>query len=146
MVGGGGSKDKWEVALLAKEKVYFAFPLRVPDEVQGFFNELIRYPWACNRELRVCNPEIYLYETDEAFILEAYVPGAYADDVRVYIDGVDLIVQGQGALARHGKAREFMRRIPLPELVGETAITAKLNDGVLRVLIVKTKRRDKPCA
>jgi HSP20 family molecular chaperone IbpA len=135
--------------LLTKEKVYFAFPLRFSGEGQQFFNELIRQPWVCNRELRVSTSAVYLYEIDDAFILEADLSGVCTDPVRIDIDGAELVLQWQHEPAGEvnngpnrvlGRtAQECLRRIPLPESVAQTAIDVKFKNGVLRVLIAKTK-------
>jgi len=139
--------------LLTKEKVYFAFPLRFSGEGQQFFNELIRQPWVCNRELRVSTSAVYLYEIDDAFILEADLSGVCTDPVRIDIDGAELVLQWQQSAGDANDAsnrvlgrtaQECLRRIPLPESVAHTAIDVKFKNGILRVLIAKTKSVEKP--
>ena len=60
---------------MAKENNYWTFPLRVSDGAQRLFNDLVRQPWQCNRELRGWYPPVDFYENDDAFILEADLPG-----------------------------------------------------------------------
>ena len=55
---------------MAKENNYWTFPLRVSDGAHRLFNDLVRQPWQCNRELRGWYPPVDFYENDDAFILE----------------------------------------------------------------------------
>jgi HSP20 family protein len=110
---------------------------------------MIYSPWSCNRQLRTWSPSVDLYETEDAFVFEADLPGVKLEDVHVKIDGNDLVVQGRRVmkLSRsdgrfHTMERwtgEFMRRIDLPESVHEEAIQVQFNDGVLQLVIPKVK-------
>ena len=137
------------VYLMPNEKDFFSFPLRLSTEVQWLFDEMIHRPWDCNRQLRTWSPSIDFYETLDAFVLEADLPGVKAEDFHVKVDGNDLVVQGCRAveLSRsdgrfHTMERcagEFMRRIGLPESVDEEGIHVQFNDGVLKLVIPKVK-------
>ena len=99
--------------------------------------------------MRTWSPSIDFYETLDAFVLEADLPGVKAEDFHVKVDGNDLVVQGCRAveLSRsdgrfHTMERcagEFMRRIGLPESVDEEGIHVQFNDGVLQLVIPKGK-------
>ena len=126
-----------------------SFPMHLPREVERLFAEIIHRPWGFCREIRGWNPSVDLYETDDAFILEADLPGVKSEDVKVEIDNHELVLQGWRVLEKktsrgqfHTMERSsghFMRRIKLPESVGREAIDAEFRDGVLRVTIPKTK-------
>jgi len=60
---------------MPKQDRSVSFPLRLSHEVDRLFDELIHRPWGIGRELQRWNPSIDLYETSEAFILEADLPG-----------------------------------------------------------------------
>jgi HSP20 family protein len=137
---------------MPNEKEFFSFPLRLSNEVQRSFDEMIYRPWGCNRQLRTWIPLVDLYETEDAFVLEADLPGVKAEAVHVKIDGNDLVLQGQRVIEHSPSdgrfhtmeryAGEFMRRIGLPESVNEEAIQVQFNDGVLRLVMLKVKERE----
>ena len=58
-----------------KQNDLISFPMHLSREVERLFDEMIHRPWGFCREIRGWNPPVDLYETDEAFILEADLPG-----------------------------------------------------------------------
>jgi HSP20 family protein len=126
-----------------------SFPMHLPREVERLFDEMIHRPWGFCREVRGWNPSVDLYETIDAFILEADLPGVKAEDVKVEVQDSDLVLQGWRSLEKshsdgqfHTMERSsghFSRRIKLPKSVKNDAIQAEFHDGVLRVLIPKDK-------
>jgi HSP20 family protein len=137
---------------MPNEENFFSFPLRLSNEVQRLYDEMIHRPWGCNRLLRSWSPPVDLYETEDAFVLEADLPGVRSEDVHVRIDGNDLVLQGHRVM-EHSRndgryytmercAGEFMRRMGLPEPVDEEAIQVQFNDGVLRLVMPGLKERE----
>jgi HSP20 family protein len=130
-----------------------SFPMHLPQEVERLFDEIIHRPWGFCREIRGWNPSVDLYESPDAYILEADLPGVKAEDVKVEIDNSDLVLTGWRSLEeRHDHGRfhamerssgQFVRRLKLPESVEKDAIEAEFRDGVLRVHIPKTKKKRK---
>lgn len=128
-----------------------SFPMRVSHEVERLFDEMIHRPWGFCREIRGWNPSIDLYETPEAFVLEADLPGVKEEDVTVNVENDDLVLQGWRSLEKsHSDGRfhtmerssgHFMRQMKLPESVEKDAIKAEFKDGVLRVMLPKAKRK-----
>jgi HSP20 family protein len=126
-----------------------SFPMHLPREVERLFDEMIHRPWGFCREVRGWNPCVDLYETGDAFILEADLPGVKEEDVKVEVLDNDLVLQGCRSLEKsqsdgqfHTMERSsghFTRRMKLPESVEKDAIQAEFHDGVLRVLIPKAK-------
>jgi HSP20 family molecular chaperone IbpA len=129
-----------------------SFPLHLSQEVERLFDEIIHRPWGLCREIRGWNPSIDLYETADAFILEADLPGVKAENVKVRIDNSDLVLQGWRVLENktsrgqfHTMERSsghFMRRIKLPEPIDNDEIDAEFHDGVLRVIVRKAKHQE----
>jgi HSP20 family molecular chaperone IbpA len=127
-----------------------SFPMRVSQEVERMFDELIHRPWGFCRDIRGWNPSVDLYETDEAFILEADLPGVKAADVKLEVQNGELVLQGWRSLEQsHGDGRfhtmerssgQFVRRITLPESIEKHGIEAEFKDGVLRVILPKLKQ------
>jgi HSP20 family molecular chaperone IbpA len=132
-----------------KQNDLISFPMHLPREVERLFDEIIHRPWGSCREIRGWNPSVDLYETADAFILEADLPGVNSDDVKIEIENSDLVLQGRRSLEEmhhdgqfHTMERSsghFVRRIKLPKSVDKNAINAEFRDGVLRVLIPKAK-------
>ena len=128
-----------------------SFPMHLPREVERMFDEMIHRPWGFCREIRGWNPSVDLYETDDAFVLEADLPGVKPDHVKLEIKNGDLILEGWRSLEKretHGQfhtmersAGHFMRRIKLPASVTKDAITAEFEEGVLQVILPKAKRK-----
>lgn len=138
---------------MPKQDKTVAFPLRISQEVERLFDEIIHRPWGFARELEGWNPSVDLYETADAFILEADLPGVKGDDVKVEVEGSDLILRGRRLLERtrtEGKFffqersfGDFTRRMTLPEFVDKDGISAEFRDGVLRVTLPKVKKKEK---
>ncbi len=136
---------------MANENNYCTFPLPVSDGAQRLLNDLIRQQWQCNRELRGWYPPVDFYENDDAFILEADLPGVEPRNVQVEIVDAELILRGRRAVRLssadgrfHTMERltgEFVRRLELPQSVSKEAIEVEFSDGVLHVIIPKLSSR-----
>jgi HSP20 family protein len=136
---------------LMPNKETFSFPLRLSNEVQRLFDEMIHRPWGRTRELRTWSPSVDLYETDDGYVLEADLPGVKTEDVRIDIDGNEFILQGRRVMETSLTRKrfhiierctgEFLRRIYLPESVDKEDIQTEFTDGVLRVLMSNVKNK-----
>ena len=132
---------------------FYSFPLRLHKELDRLFDEIIHRPWGIRGELLEWSPAVDLYETPEAFILEADLPGAKASDVKVEVEGDKLLLHGQRSAERsHRDGRfycqersfgDFLRHLTLPESVNKDEIKAEFSDGVLRVILPKLKKGEK---
>ena len=128
-----------------------SFPMHLPREVERLFDEMIHRPWGFCREIRGWNPSVDVYETADAFVLEADLPGVKPEDVKVEAENGDLVLQGWRTIEKsqsdgqfHTMERSsgnFVRRIKLPKSVDRNAIKAEFHDGVLRVTIAKVKEQ-----
>lgn len=130
-----------------------SFPMRLPEDVERLLLEIVHRPLDCCRELRGWSPSIDLYDTADAYILEADLPGVKARDIEIEIDDHnDLILHGRRDVERtygHGQLRVmerssgyFMRRLNLPESVQKTVASTEFSDGVLRAIIRKLRVAD----
>jgi HSP20 family molecular chaperone IbpA len=141
-----------ESAMANKQNDLVSFPVHLPQEIERLFEEIIHRPWGLCREIRGWNPSVDLYETADAFILEADLPGVKADDVKIEIDNGDLVLQGWRVLENksidgqfHTMERSsghFMRRMKLPEAIDKQDIEAEFQDGVLRAIVRKLKHQE----
>ncbi len=85
-----------------------------------------------------------VYEKDKELVFETELPGVKRDDVQVRVEDEQLVISGE-AKRREEIGREqyfrigrrygrFQRSFPLPaDLVDKSKVTAKFEDGVLRV-------------
>jgi HSP20 family protein len=136
---------------MAKDERDFYFPLRLPEELERLFDELIHQPWGICEELQGWNPAIDLYETPEAFVLEADLPGVIEEDIKVEVNEDGFVLQGRRSRPQgreggkfHRRERffgEFVRQITLPESVDKDGIVVEFGNGVLRVTLPKAKTR-----
>ena len=126
------------------------FPLEVPHEMERLLEDMIDRPWGICREIRGWQPSLDLCETDDAFILEADLPGVKQKDVTIEIDNNQLVLRGSRTVESglftgrfHVMERSsgyFIRRINLPQPVEHDTISDEYHDGVLRARLPKTKR------
>lgn len=141
---------------MAKKESRLSFPVqRLSQEVDRLFDELIHRPWGCDRTSgEGWSPQLDLYETDAAFILEVDLPGVKKQEVSVAVENGNLILQGRRSFGRspaeeHFYCRErraghFARRLRLPVLVNQDQIHAEFHNGILRVTLPKlAEEKDK---
>jgi HSP20 family protein len=94
------------------------------------------------------SPPVDIEEADDAYIVEAEVPGVKRDDVNIEVVGNELTISGEikekervGILRRRTrKTGRFEYRVTLPVAVDSDKIDAKLDHGVLTVRIPKSER------
>jgi HSP20 family protein len=96
-------------------------------------------------------PPVNLYETEDAWILTAEVPGLRAQDLDVAVDGTRVTLRGERKIAipnqpgtsvhrRERQAGIFRRTFELPSAPEDEKIEAAYRDGVLRVRLPKPAR------
>ncbi|HTE63168.1 MAG TPA: Hsp20/alpha crystallin family protein [Solirubrobacteraceae bacterium] len=93
-------------------------------------------------------PLVDIEETEDAWIVEAELPGVRPEDVNVELRGSELAISGEikerereGILRRRTrKTGEFDYHITLPGDADPDQIQAKLHDGILMVRIAKPEQ------
>jgi len=93
-------------------------------------------------------PAVDVEETDDAWVVEAEIPGAKREDVNVEVHENELVVTGEikekertGVLRRRTRrVGQFEYRVTLPGEVDAERIDASLDDGVLSVRVPKPER------
>lgn len=122
-------------------------PLRELDDLQERMSKLLESTvgdglvtsWA---------PAVDIEETDEAFLVEADLPGVKRDDVIVELQDDELRIHGEvkereraGILRRRTRRTgQFDYRVVLPGGVDADNVEANLQEGVLRVKVRKTEQ------
>ena len=94
-------------------------------------------------------PAVDIEELEDAYVVEAEVPGVKREDVNIeVVSGNELTISGEikvrereGVIRRRTRrVGEFEFRVLLPNEVNAEGIDAKLNEGVLTVRIPKAER------
>jgi HSP20 family protein len=94
------------------------------------------------------SPPVDIEEQDDAYVIEAELPGVKREDVNIEVLGNELSITGeikererQGVLRRRTRrVGRFEYRVRLPEQVDSENVEANLAEGVLTVRIPKAER------
>lgn len=94
-------------------------------------------------------PEVDIEETNHAIVLRADLPGLNRNDIHVYVDADDLVLQGERFRQEESKDRtlhrveriygSFRRSFKLPAIVLRDKVEATYRDGVLEVMLPKAE-------
>jgi HSP20 family protein len=94
-------------------------------------------------------PPVDLYETGDAFILTAELPGLSRDDIEIHAEESRIVIRGERTghvpceqyhRVERGHGR-FSRAFLLPEPIDIEAVSADLKEGLLTVTIPKAGGR-----
>jgi len=96
-------------------------------------------------------PAVDVEEQDDAYVVEAELPGVKHEDVNIELVGNELAITGeikekerQGVLRRKTRRMgRFEYRVRLPDQVDQEKIDADLKDGVLTVRVPKSERAER---
>ena len=124
------------------------------QEVDRLFDELIYRRWGRRPErVQAWAPQLDLYETKTAFVLEVDLPGVSKQNVTVEVKNGELVLRGIRSVTHTGRSEnffrqerrsgQFVRRVRLPVSVNPDRIHATFRNGVLRVSLpkIRTTRR-----
>ena len=123
-------------------------PFREFDQLQAQMGELLESALAgAPGEGAPWIPAVDIEETDDAWIVEAELPGVDKKDVDIQMNDSELVVRGEikerervGILRRRTRrVGEFEFRVTLPGQTDAEQIDAKLDGGVLAIRIPKPK-------
>ncbi len=104
--------------------------------------------WPSPAETRGWSPLVDIEEADDAYVVEAELPGVKREDVNIELVGKELTITGEvkeherrGALRRQTRRMgRFEYRVGLPAQVEADNVDASLSDGVLTVRVPKAER------
>jgi HSP20 family protein len=96
-------------------------------------------------------PNVDLEEQENAYVVEAELPGVKREDVDIELAGNELSITGEvKEKEREGMMRRRMRRVGrfqyrvmLPDQIDPESIEANLSDGVLMVRVPKAQQADR---
>ena len=123
-------------------------PVREFEELASRMGRLMESAFGGSLASGVWAPPVDLEEADDAFVVEAELPGVKRDDVTVELEAGELAIYGErkerertGLLRRQTRRTgRFEYRVTLPGDVDPDRVEASLKDGVLRVRVPKTQR------
>jgi HSP20 family protein len=98
---------------------------------------------------RVAPLAVDIRQTDDAYLIEASVPGFAPEDVNVTVDGNWLVIQAQhtddtetkedGWVRRERRSASVYRRLALPEQTDVDAIKASVTNGELSINVPRSR-------
>jgi HSP20 family protein len=124
-------------------------PFREFEQLQEEMGRLVQSVWSpANGDGGAWTPFADVEETEDAWIVEAEVPGVNRDDVNVELRDSELIISGDiKERERRGKLRRrarrtghFEYRVVLPGDADSEHVEATLHEGVLTVRVPKTEQ------
>ncbi|MCD6452313.1 MAG: Hsp20/alpha crystallin family protein [Acidobacteria bacterium] len=102
-------------------------------------------------EVASWSPPVDIYETGEEIVLSAELPGVREEDIKLEIEGNELVISGERRLEEGGARGNwsrmerfygpFERRFLLPAKVDKERISATLSQGVLEVHLPKLEEK-----
>jgi HSP20 family protein len=118
---------------------------RMLDQTFGSFG------WPAPAEARGWSPFVDIEEADDAYVVEAELPGVKPENVNIELAGNELTITGKvkerehkGDLRRQTRRTgRFAYRVALPARVEADNIEASLSDGVLTVRVPKAERAER---
>lgn len=124
-------------------------PFREFSDLQRQMHQLLDNLWSARAAGdSAWSPPVDIEETDDAWTVEADLPGVKKDDIHLDASDSELVITGEisdrdrkGALRRRTRRTgRFEYRVTLPGDVDTGNIDASLSDGVLTVRIPKPER------
>jgi HSP20 family protein len=124
-------------------------PFRELEELQARMSRMIQAAWSGPGASEApWIPLVDIEETDDAWVVEAELPGVRREDVQVEVHDSELAIHGElreprrvGILRRRARPTgRFDFHVMLPGPADPDKIDAKLEDGVLRLHILKPER------
>jgi HSP20 family protein len=138
-----------EMALPARQSRYtpnrwdpFAALEDLHDEMSRLLTNV--FPDVGRISVNAWSPPVDVEEDDDAYVVEADIPGVRADDVSVEVTGNELRITGrieEGVSRRRTRQiGEFDYRLTLPGGVDAEGAEANLEHGVIKLRLPKTAR------
>jgi HSP20 family protein len=124
----------------------------VRDEMNRVFNEVFRRGGATDESSwfsGAWTPPVDIYETDEALVLKAELPGFSKDEINIELKENTLLIKGERK--REDEVKEgnhhrmervygaFQRSFLLPTTVDQEKVKASYKDGILELRLPKVQ-------
>jgi HSP20 family protein len=121
---------------------------RVTDRMRRLLDETFGDWPSAIQQAAAWVPNVNIEETDDAYVVEADLPGVKREDVDIELSGNELSISGEtketerkGVLRKQTRrVGRFEYRVRLPEHVDPDSVDADLKDGVLIVRVPKSEK------
>jgi HSP20 family protein len=133
-----------------QQPVHWAAIEQVPERMRRMLEQTLGSfgTPALLSEAATWTPLVDIEEEDDAYVIEAEVPGAKREDISIELLGNELSISGEVKVReRKGTVRRSTRRVgrfdyrvTLPSHVDPKKIEAKLSDGLLTVRVPKAEQ------
>jgi HSP20 family protein len=95
-----------------------------------------------------CSPEVNIFETKDAYVLQGEMPGVNKDGLEVSLEGNELTIVGRRTEAdfgaspvyRESRLGHFRRVFELDPAIDTSKITAKMEQGMLTLHLPKAEK------
>jgi HSP20 family molecular chaperone IbpA len=97
----------------------------------------------------VFSPDVDIFENEKAIVMLADMPGVKADDLIIDLNDNQLSIKGEVApfeaaeeedIVIEYEIGQYVRQFSLSEVIDQSKIEAKLEDGVLRLTLPKMEK------
>jgi len=97
----------------------------------------------------VFSPDVDIFETEKEIVMLADMPGVKAEDLTIDLDDNRLSIKGDVApfegtneedIVTEYEIGQYVRQFNLSEVIDQSKIEAKLEDGVLRLTLPKMEK------
>jgi HSP20 family protein len=121
---------------------------QIADRMRQLLDDTFGGPVALVADVAPWAPSVDVEEQDDAYVIEAELPGVKREDVDIELVGKELTISGDikereraGILRRRTRrVGRFEYRLVLPSDVDGDKVDAKLDHGVLTVRVPKAER------
>ncbi|MBU4185072.1 MAG: Hsp20/alpha crystallin family protein [Proteobacteria bacterium] len=132
-------------------------PLRNVATLQDRINRMFNEAFASSKDfedevsMSAWRPAVDIFDTDNAIVIKAELPGIKKDNVSIDVKGNVLTIKGERSFDKEIKEEnyyrkersfgKFQRSFTLPEAVNPEAIKANFKNGVLEIEVPKPEEK-----
>jgi HSP20 family protein len=120
-------------------------------QVESFFDEVLGQRPRRGAPLDFWNPHLDLVEEADRYVVEMDLPGVRLEDILVEVEGRNLHISGRREIVRETEGPRFRQReryhgtfrrsVELRQPVDRDRVSARLEEGILRVELPKKGAR-----
>jgi len=93
-------------------------------------------------------PEVNIYESKDAYVLEAEIPGVSKDGLEITLEGNELTIEGHRTeeeipgevIYRESRSADYRRTFELDPVIDTSRISAHVHQGVLTLTLPKLEK------
>ncbi len=128
-------------------------PMSMMREMERMVDDMSRgFPYVSITPAGTRMPAVDIRDEEKQYTVEAELPGLSKEDISLEMDEESLVIKadketstedkGEGYVRRERGKMSFYRQVHLPSDVDVAQASAKLEDGVLRIVLPKKEKVD----